>query len=904
MYTITPSATSFVRNQKVSTSFKKTSSPSVFNMYCNQFKQAIQDEITALRKAGGQTVIITDGRRLGKRDGKNIYSFSTDTEIRLPDDTSVDIVYQKERYPSNLLSIEGFDLLVSIPQNIGDKISSARMTTEPWFLLEKLQERLDQATIKKSANRQLAEALLSDNPKSVPTNNETFNDFNSRIETQIQKPLIYNDDQADAITHVLQHPISFIWGPPGTGKTSTLGPTVAALTHSGQSVLVLSHSNTAVDTAMKSLTTYLCQSSYYKEGFILRFGVDTLGLYKQYPMINVRGISKQQNPKLIEQILALENDRKKLVQQSRQSGLSHSEKESIKEKISKIRADLQPLKQQLKHKESELVRQAMIVGCTLSKAVIAPEIYERKFDAVIIDEASMAYIPHCFYVATLAARRIAIFGDFRQLGPISQAQTEASETWLQRDVFDEAGIITRVDRNQDDARMVLLQTQYRMHPDISKIPNRLFYGERLQDGEGVESNTLEIVNSNPHPGRSLIFYDLSKASSFCCKETESHSRFNIISALIAAELSYQSLKTQSGNIGIITPYNAQSRLLHRILKETHLDEGYTDRIKVATVHKFQGSEQALIIFDAVDSYPQKKVGKLLEGGRESTAARLSNVAISRAQGKFIGLFDYDFFQKKQDTFHTFRLFLERFRSCSLVTPFRFINSSDSSGFSLPGVDLYENHTSARQAIQRDIQNAIQTIAIDWPVHLNQSQHFQLSVKVHSKINWIIRGPDADNISKLVGNYNTRIWKPTSFGSMGLLGIDEKILWIYPSPNSNSPIFRISLPKTVQLLYSFLQLIPDQPRAADKAFGICEICNSPLWPQQNSYGDLKLICPRHPHQQKNLSESDINKYIQMTGTVCEKCHSTPRGVKSKSNGKWFLACSHTKCDWKCGLNHIV
>jgi superfamily I DNA and/or RNA helicase len=126
----------------------------------------------------------------------------------------------------------------------------------------------------------------------------------------------------------------------------------------------------------------------------------------------------------------------------------------------------------------------MVVGCTLSKAAIAPEIYERQFDAVIIDEASMAYIPHCVYAATLAKRRIAIFGDFRQLGPISQAETDNARTWLQRDIFEEAGIIDRVNRNQQDDRMVLLQTQYRMHPSISAIPNHLFYNNQLQDGEG------------------------------------------------------------------------------------------------------------------------------------------------------------------------------------------------------------------------------------------------------------------------------------------------------------------------------------------------------------------------------------------------------------------------------------
>jgi len=314
------------------------------------------------------------------------------------------------------------------------------MTTEPWFLLEELQQRLDTATASQTANRNLALNLLSDSATSHPTNATQFDDFRPRIETQIQQSLHYNRYQAEAITHVLQHPVSFIWGPPGTGKTSTLGLTVASLVHAGESVLVLAHSNTAVDTAMKSLAKYLCKSSYYNEGFILRFGIATPGTYDDYPLINVRGIAKRQNAPLIERIEGLERERKRLTQQSRASGLTTQQKSALQERIAKIREEMQPLKQQLRQRKSELVRTAMVVGCTLSKAAIAQEIYERQFDAVIIDEASMAYIPHCVYAATLAKRRIAIFGDFRQLGPISQADTDNATTWLQRDIFEKAGI--------------------------------------------------------------------------------------------------------------------------------------------------------------------------------------------------------------------------------------------------------------------------------------------------------------------------------------------------------------------------------------------------------------------------------------------------------------------------------
>lgn len=887
-----------------------SANPSRFTQYQRKFCQALSDEIKSLRKLGGQTTTITDGRHLGKRSGKHLYSFTTDTEIRFPDDTPVDLVHQRQRYRGILLSIEGFDLLIAIEKNIGEQVPSARMTTEPWFLLEELQKRLDTATASQTANRNLAVNLLSDSATSPRTNDTQFDfdDFRPRIETQIQQSLNYNRYQAEAITHVLQHPVSFIWGPPGTGKTSTLGLTVASLVHAGESVLVLAHSNTAVDTAMKSLAKYLCKSSYYNEGFILRFGIATPGTYDDYPLIDVRGIAKRQNAPLIEKIEGLERERKRLTQESRASGLTTQQKSALQERIARIREELHPLKQQLRQKESELVRKAMVVGCTLSKAAIAQEIYERQFDAVIIDEASMAYIPHCAYAATLAKRRIAIFGDFRQLGPISQAETDNARTWLQRDIFEEAGIIDRVNRNQLDDRMVLLQIQYRMHPSISAIPNRLFYNNQLQDGEGVQARTQPIVDAQPNPGQSLIFYDLSRTSAFCFRDQESDSRFNLISALIAVDIAYKSKQAGTESVGIITPYKAQSRLIHRILRETHLET-----VKASTVHRFQGSEQHLIVFDAVDSTPQKKIGKLLQGGMQSTASRLANVAVSRAQGKFFGLFNDAYVRQQLDSFHIFRKFFDRLRSSSQVLPLTFTDAANSTvwQFTLPGITVYPNSGAARQAIQADLATAQHAVVIDWPTRLKTAQHFSLT-SLRLGTNIIARGSEiASSITNLP---NTRIWRSDSFSNMGIVGIDQQILWVYTNPSAQSPVFKIALPSTVNLLYTFLQLLPADSGASvaqrllsnQAPFGSCEICSQPLWPQpaQNKYSRPRISCVNHPRQGRNMNRKDATQYAQFTGRTCEACGAALQGRQSGDTGKIFLACSRSNCGWRTSLNEII
>ena len=67
----------------------------------------------------------------------------------------------------------------------------------------------------------------------------------------------------------------------------------------------------------------------------------------------------------------------------------------------------------------------------------------------------------------------------------------------------------------------------------------------------------------------------------------------------------------------------------------------------ATVHQFQGSEKPVIIYDAVDCYRMPYPGTLLTSKKDNKANRLFNVAITRAQGKFVLIANKDFFIRKK-----------------------------------------------------------------------------------------------------------------------------------------------------------------------------------------------------------------------------------------------------------------
>lgn len=871
--------------------------------YQRKFHAALDAEITQLRKQGGQTTSITDGRRLGVWNGKHQYSFNLDSELKLPDDTPIDVIYQRTRHPGTLITSEGFDVLIAIDRSIGDTVAQARISTEPWFLLEKLQERLSFATSADESNRKLALSLLRGEKEVLSQARMRTKQIISIDHKELGASTELNQHQRSAVEAILAQSVSFIWGPPGTGKTSTLGTAIAMLVKNGESVLLLAHSNTAVDTAMQSLARHLQTTSYYKEGLVIRFGFGSADTYQQYPLINVRGIARTQHPELASSIESLEKEKSKLVRRSRDTDLNARQKQVIRNRVAEIRELLAPLKLEIRGIESDLVCGAVVVGCTLSKSTIAEEIFSRSFDAVVIDEASMAYIPHCAYAATLASKRIAIFGDSRQLGPICQSDEAIVARWLNRDIFEEAGVARVSEQNGIDERISLLQTQYRMHPSISSICNSLFYNNLLQDGEGVERRASAAMNCNPYSGHPLVFVDLSREVTACYKETEAHSRFNPVSALISVSIAICAADSGIKSIGIITPYKAQARLIHRILRDCRIDF-----VQASTVHRFQGSEKELIIFDAVESSPQKTIGKPMQGGPKSTAARLLNVALSRAHSKFVLLMNHDYIRSELDHFSILRKFTDRVWRNSHKIGITHENLLDDGLQRLANVQYYSSISLASDSINADLATARHTLYLDFPSGFDCYELIAAQCISHS-VSIVARGS-----RRLVDHFGRKRMNHkavASFSPDALIGIDNRILWIVPCEKKPFSALRVALPGTSALLHTFMQFnqevaIAEVIEQGHSPFGTCELCQKPLWPQPPLHrnGEPVISCVNHPRQGRRISPKDATAYARLTNQICPECGSALVGGLSPRNGKVYMRCSDRACSGRLNISQLV
>lgn len=431
-----------------------------------------------------------------------------------------------------------------------------------------------------------------------------------------------DDTQIGALQSCLRHDITFLWGPPGTGKTHTLGRLMASAALSGRRIIASSISNIAVDQMALHLVRALESAgdegvALLNEGRIIRFG------HPRDPAVSAEA---RLFPNKTE-IQRLRKDLHDAQQQLR----------DLREGQAELRARLQheifQLKAQLRSLTRVLVDKARIVLTTAVQICIEPAIGERSFDFVVIDEASMMPIPYAICAGALGRDQVVITGDFRQLGPIALAHTAAAHRWLHKDVFELAGI--RGDYPQHRA-LGMLQVQRRMDQAICSLINKPFYAGILQTATKPRSSSL----LPPLPGEAAILISFLPEDGSAVEQTVDGSRINRKSAEFVAQLVAQYLSNDSDAIvGVIAPYRGQVTCIRRLLRERSLPQHQTKRLRLGTVHAFQGSEADVIVWDLVDTR-NHKIGRLYH---QDTGERLTNVAISRAQGKLVIVGDPDAF---------------------------------------------------------------------------------------------------------------------------------------------------------------------------------------------------------------------------------------------------------------------
>lgn len=427
--------------------------------------------------------------------------------------------------------------------------------------------------------------------------------------------------QFNAFRAALDKDLTFIWGPPGTGKSYTLATIIMAL-HSmtGERTAVCCLSNVAVDQLVNKVVDVVkVEEPQMKRGEFYRAGrTQDVRLTSTDFLFPDDALSKRLRYKIKLYNAQIDNYRSQNLQYSN--------------KAIEIKAKLKDVREDLKEHTDYLINQVKVVFSTISNFVINPRLKDGDFDNLIVDEASMLALPQLIALARKVTKRIILVGDFQQLSPI----TVAGVPLLKDNVFKLCGI--DIDHTNHPALRPLLN-QRRSNPKLVDIINNPFYAGHLQ-AKNKKHNS--IIARSPF---SECVVGMCTVDNGEVKFTKGGTRQNLANADAVMNLVdlYSKEKEERYSIGIITPYRGQVSLLKALFIQKKYNLAFQDRVKIGTVHTFQGSECDVIIFDMVDCSKFEKgnpyPGKLYEGEQ---GEQLLNVAISRARHKLIVVCDPEY----------------------------------------------------------------------------------------------------------------------------------------------------------------------------------------------------------------------------------------------------------------------
>ena len=259
----------------------------------------------------------------------------------------------------------------------------------------------------------------------------------------------------------------------------------------------------------------------------------------------------------------------------------------------------------------EAVGAARVVFCTLASSGQKVVRGVAPFDALVVDEAAQAIEAEILLgCAASGARRCVLVGDPRQL-PATVVSEEAVRMGL------EGSIMARL-MDGCGVEASVLEIQHRMHPQISRLPCRIFYGGRVRDAEFVEGRCVPWGGDGKDGGVGRCFLFQRKRlwvvdvgfgeerrapSGSVCNEREA----TLVRWLV------ERLKREKGMAGaslaVITPYAAQAALI-----------GHGAR----TVDGWQGGEADVVVV----SLTRASGGK---GAGFAADERRLNVALTRAR---------------------------------------------------------------------------------------------------------------------------------------------------------------------------------------------------------------------------------------------------------------------------------
>ncbi len=400
--------------------------------------------------------------------------------------------------------------------------------------------------------------------------------------------------------------LAIIHGPPGTGKTTTLVALIEAAVAGGETVLACAPSNMAVDNLADALVAAGVP--------IVRLGHPARVLEQVQAFTLDVLVEKHDDYKLAKRLrkeaYGLQNDAGKW----RRAKPVPGQKASMRQEAKQLQAEARSLEA----RAVERVLDGVPVLLSTLTALDSSLLGQRQFELCVIDEAGQSTEP-ATWIPVTRSQRLVLAGDHLQLPPTVISQ-EAEREGFGRSLLE--SIAKREGENA--AAVVMLEEQYRMNEAIMGFSSAEFYAGNLLADQSVATHLLADlphVSSTELTTTPITYIDTAGASYDERRERDGRSWENPEEAALIVRKVEALIEAgvQPDEIGVITPYSAQVRLIREQLQ--HL-------VEVNSVDGFQGREKEVILISMVRANQRGEVGFLAE-------TRRMNVALTRARRKLI-----------------------------------------------------------------------------------------------------------------------------------------------------------------------------------------------------------------------------------------------------------------------------
>ena len=208
--------------------------------FLSEFRQALRDEIKEIEKNGLSSIQLKEGHRLYSSSGF-WYQFKIDYLPNIPADTPCKLTIGSEDHDVTVIAFDDSSLTIEAKEELPNTIAEAKLENGTTVLLELLIKRIEKNSTKANPAGQRMMQASNEEIQVVDPNGDIS--FGDNLDVA----------QIEAITSAVCNNMTFIWGPPGTGKTTVISHVISELLRRERSVLLVSHTNSAVNGAIEKI---------------------------------------------------------------------------------------------------------------------------------------------------------------------------------------------------------------------------------------------------------------------------------------------------------------------------------------------------------------------------------------------------------------------------------------------------------------------------------------------------------------------------------------------------------------------------------------------------------------------------------------------------------------------------